>query len=149
MIVNVWDWKNNIKASHFIVLGYLISNIGRRKQNKNRDWCQDYKYFSWPKPLISQHYPDLARIDIFCYWTKYFVDTSDECQDSVDLEREEVMAGWEPIHHYHGEELPQISWIFTDELKLGGYGNVRNVWTFRHCNVEKPDYKVCPQGCQQ
>ena len=37
MIVNVWDWKNNIKASHFIVLGYLISNIGRRKQNKNRD----------------------------------------------------------------------------------------------------------------
>ena len=56
------------------------------------------------------------------------------------------MAGWEIIHHYHGEELPQISSVYTLELKLGGLGKV---FTLRHCNVEKLDYKVCPQGCQQ
>ena len=42
MIVNVWDWKNNIKAGHDIVLRYLISNSTiqniqsqSRKQNIN------------------------------------------------------------------------------------------------------------------
>lgn len=42
MIVNVWDWKNNIKAGHDIVLTYFISNstirnirVGSKTQNIN------------------------------------------------------------------------------------------------------------------